>query len=92
MTVGASEITIARRKYVYGLSREPNAERLVAHLYRGNFQKPGLPMCPRGWNRDGGTAYSIWRGQSGRGLCEVCVRRAEKKLDPVKAKEPVDGV
>jgi hypothetical protein len=84
-----SEILIARRKYVFGLSREARSERLVSHLYRGNFQHPGLPMCPRGWNRDGGTAYSIWRGQSGRGICAVCVKRAEKKLAPIPAKPGV---
>jgi hypothetical protein len=62
--------------YIAGLSREPDAERLVSHLYKGDHAKPGLPMCRRGWNRDGGTSYSIWRGQQGRGICKVCYRRA----------------
>ncbi len=62
--------------YIAGLGRDyphPN----LAHLYKGTFADPGLPMCRRGWNRDGGQAYSIWRGNLGEGgVCRICLRRA----------------
>src|SRR3990167_2764755 len=71
--------------YITGLSREPDAfERLVAHLYKGEFGDPGAPMCKRGWNRDGGTAYSIWRNNVGvKGICKVCMRRAFLGKEPI---------
>ena len=70
--------------YITGLSREPEAHnRLVAHLYRGTFDNPGAPMCKRGWNRDNGAAYSIWRNNVGiKGICKVCMRRAFLGLHP----------
>jgi hypothetical protein len=81
----SSEIVIGRRRYVIGLDRipVPACDRRVAHLYRGTFANPGMPMCPRGWNRDKGRSYSIWRGHTGKGICPECERRAKAGLSPV---------
>ena len=70
--------------YIAGLVRDPYNDNIhVAHLYKGIFGDPGDPMCKRGWNR-GGWGYSIWRNVIGEGgLCKICIRRAEKNLDPV---------
>lgn len=71
--------------YIEGLGRDyphPN----TSHLYKGTFSDLGLPMCKRGWNRDWSTSYSIWRGNRGtKGLCKVCLRRAQQGLEGVKA-------
>ena len=77
------------RGYVVGLVRDPMPwNRKVAHLYKGTFQDPGMPMCARGWNRDDGTGYSIWRNQVGdAGICQVCQRRASEGRDPVPPKD-----
>ena len=76
--------------YIAGLGRDYPHPRL-AHLYKGDIDDPGLPMCKRGWNRDNGTSYSIWRNNYGRdGICTVCVKRAFKGLDGVKPKEYQD--
>lgn len=70
--------------YVVGLNREPGADqRYHAHLYKGTFNDVGDPMCWRGWNRDDGMSYSIWRGNYGLGVCKTCLRRAEAGLPPV---------
>jgi hypothetical protein len=79
---------MAERQYIEGLERTPGAEtRFVSHLYAGTFSDPGLPMCWRGWNRYGGTAYSIWRGNRGRRRCRVCARRAKAGLPGVPARK-----
>lgn len=71
--------------YIIGLGRD-NPPPKVAHLYKGEFDDPGLPMCRYGWNRDDGRSYSIWRGNFGeRGVCKICLRRAKKGLDGVEA-------
>ena len=69
--------------YILGLGRDyPHPK--IAHLYKGDFSSPGLPMCKRGWNR--GDGYSIWRGNIGeRGICLICLRRAKKGLDGIPA-------
>lgn len=73
--------------YIAGLGREYPRPKL-AHLYKGTFADPGLPMCKRGWNRDGGTSYSIWRGNMGEdGYCKVCLRRARAGLDGVESSD-----
>jgi len=78
---------INKREYTPGLNRESCADgHYVAHLYRGPFGNPGWPMCRRGWNREDGTAYSIWRNNGGLGICRVCQRRAEQGLPPVPPK------
>lgn len=70
--------------FISGQSRDHNHDHKVTHLYKGTHADPGYPMCKRGWNRDDGTSYSIWRGNiSPAGLCKVCERRAEKGLDGV---------
>lgn len=69
--------------YITGLGRDyPHPAR--CHLYLGPFSDPGGPMCSYGWNRDGGTSFSIWRGNMGRkGICKICLRRARAGLEPV---------
>lgn len=69
--------------YITGLGRDyPHPK--ISHLYRGDFSEPGLPMCLKGWNRDGGESYSIWRNNMGDGgVCAVCLRRARKGLEGV---------
>jgi hypothetical protein len=69
--------------YITGLGRDYPHPKL-AHLYEGTFNEPGNPMCRRGWNRDNGQAYSIWRNNIGeRGICLICLRRAQKGLKGV---------
>lgn len=77
--------------YIEGLGRDyPHPA--TSHLYAGDFSDPGWPMCARGWNRDDGTAYSIWRGNTGRrGTCLVCIRRAIEGRDPVPPKDARQG-
>jgi hypothetical protein len=66
--------------YIIGLERTPGAQqRFVSHIYRGTFADPGDPMCPKGWNRDGGESYSIWRNNLGRDICKNCLRAVEKE-------------
>ena len=71
--------------YITGLGRDyPHPKR--AHLYKGDFADPGLPMCQWGWNRKE-YGYSIWRGNVGdKGICKTCLRRAKAGLDGVKCK------
>ncbi len=73
--------------YILGLGRDyPNPN--ISHLYKGDFHDPGLPMCARGWNRDNGQSYSIWRGNMGKsGVCKTCLKRARAGLDGVEVKE-----
>ena len=72
--------------YISGLGRDVPHPKL-AHLYEGTFGDPLWPMCARGWNRDGGTTYSIWRNnEGGQGICKVCMRRAMKGLHGVPPK------
>jgi len=77
--------------YIPGLGRDyPHPKK--AHLYKGDLSDPGKPMCKRGWNRDSGQSYSIWRGNFGRdGLCETCLKRAKQGLDGVESEPPVDN-
>lgn len=69
--------------YILGLGRDvPHPP--LAHLYKGTFAEPGLPMCPHGWNRDNGQSYSIWRGNVGtKGICKTCLRRAREGRDGI---------
>jgi hypothetical protein len=63
--------------YITGRDRTDDGDRKVTHLYHGDFGDPGLPMCKRGWNGDLG-GYSIWRNNIGpKGVCKVCLRRAQ---------------
>ena len=69
--------------YILGLGRDvPHPK--IAHVYEGTFSDPGNPMCRRGYNRDDGTRYSIWRNNDGEyGVCLICIRRAKKGLKGV---------
>lgn len=69
--------------YITGLVRDPGCENKLSHLYKGDFADPGMPMCRYGWNRDDGESYSIFRGNIGRGICKICMRRAKAGLEGV---------
>lgn len=78
-------------EYTPGLNRTPGAEhRYKSHLYKGPFGDLGYPMCRLGWNRFNGAEYSIWRNQTGLGICLVCLRRAEQGKDPVPPRQGFD--
>lgn len=83
---------VNNKEYVTGVFRGDNGENMVTHLYEGTFQKNGNPMCSRGWQRkyfdENGKLenweYSIFRNNiSNAGICKVCMRRAEKGLNPI---------
>ena len=63
---------------IMGLARnKDHFETLHCHLYTGTFNEPGDPLCPYGYN-DGKYGYSILRGNVGRGICRLCLKRAHK--------------
>lgn len=73
------------KEYITGVFRGDNGDNMVTHLYKGDFQNPGFPMCSRGWQRKWFDAsgrvqdweYSIFRNNiSNAGICNVCYRRA----------------
>lgn len=66
--------------FIPGLGRDfPHPKK--SHLYRGAFTNIGSPLCKKGWNRDGGDSYSIWRNNIGaKGICLDCIRNAEKEI------------
>lgn len=79
----------AEKKYISGVFRGDGGEKMVTHLYDGTFEKPGNPMCSRGWqrktfNKKGKLIdweYSIFRNNTSEaGLCEICWRRSQKGL------------
>ena len=70
------------RGFTPGLDR--NDRHVVAHLYEGPYTDLGNPMCVRGWNRDDGEGYSIFRNNVGEaGICKVCERRARENKPSV---------
>ena len=72
----------------YILGQDRNDMNLVTHIYKGDFNDPGLPMCVRGWNRSDGEGYSIFRGNVGDvGVCRVCVRRMLQGKDGVPSRK-----
>ena len=74
--------------YIPGMDRSDRGNYKVTHLYKGTFSDPGLPMCINGWNRCKHTDYSIWRNNiSDKGICKVCLSRAQQGLDGVQPME-----
>lgn len=80
------------KQYIEGMFRGDNGSEIVSHLYYGTFSDPGFPMCSNGWNRKYFNKkgelvdweYSIFRGNSSpKGCCQICQRRAAKKLPPI---------
>lgn len=83
---------IEEKEYVTGVFRGDDGDKMVTHLYLGDFSNPGFPMCSRGWQRkfydsEGKLKdyeYSIFRNNvSERGICKICLRRAESQLKPI---------
>jgi hypothetical protein len=76
------------RQYIWGQDRnEPNA---AAHRYEvppGSPMSPLGPMCARGWNRDDGFGFSIFRGIITGPPCLTCLKREGKKLGYVEPRE-----
>ena len=75
-------------EYTTGVDRNSvsKGKKVVAHLYRGAFHKPGAPMCRRGYSREDGCSYSIFRNQLFVPICKVCMRRAKQNKQPVLTK------
>lgn len=70
--------------YIPGVYRGDGGENKVTHLYKGTFDDPGLPMCLNGWNGINHEDYSIFRNNiSKKGICKVCLRRANANFDGV---------
>lgn len=87
------DMNINGKDYITGVFRGDNGENMVTHLYDGNFENPGFPMCSRGWQRkwydSNGKVedyeYSIFRNLiSNAGICKTCLRRARANLPPIK--------
>ena len=69
--------------YILGLDRSYGAEfRFVSHIYYGKNDKmfPEKPMCKKGWNRDNGKSFSIWRNNLGKNICKTCIKNTLKQL------------
>lgn len=74
--------------YISGIGRNTGDEKLKTHLYDGDMNDPGLPMCIYGWNRSNGSGYSIYRNNFGEsGICSICLRRAQLGLKGVQPSE-----
>ena len=75
-------------EYTTGVDRNSfsKGKKVVAHLYRGPFHKPGAPMCRRGYSREDGCSYSIFRNQPFVPICKVCMRRAKQNKQPILTK------
>lgn len=87
------DVNINGKDYITGVFRGDNGENMVTHLYDGNFENPGFPMCSRGWQRkwydSNGKVedyeYSIFRNLiSNAGICKNCLRRARANLPSIK--------
>lgn len=67
--------------YIPGLGRDfPYPKK--SHLYRGTYQDVKEPLCKKGWNRENGQSYSIWRNNIGEdGICCLCIKKARKELE-----------
>lgn len=58
----------------------------LTHLYIGDFNNVGKPMCNYGYNDPFG-GYSILRNRVGKkGLCKKCLDRAKNGLEGVEPK------
>lgn len=80
-------------RYRPGIERgsytQTDTEEKVTHLWElgQNFMDYKFPMCRRGYNRENGQAYSIFRGHvSTKGICKICLTRASKNLSGVPPK------
>ena len=68
--------------YIIGLDRSYNSDKIVvSHIYKGTFDEPEKPMCKKGWNRNNGTGFSIWRNNLGLGICKTCLKNTLKEIN-----------
>lgn len=79
---------INRKEYTTGVDREryshsKHPEKLVAHLYLGDFHHPKGCMCKKGYRKNSWCSYSIFRNLPFQPVCKICVRRAEQGKKPV---------
>ncbi len=78
------------RRYVEGMDRN-DQNKVVSHIYAYSTVDPASiegPLCSRGWNREDGHGFSIFRGQrSDRGTCKVCRKRMAEGCGPVPARD-----
>lgn len=79
-------------EYITGVFRGDNGQNMVTHLYQGNMDNPGFPMCSHGWQRKWydkngkleDYEYSIFRNNiSSSGICKICLKRAHSGLKPI---------
>lgn len=77
---------------IEGMFRGDNGNKIVSHLYSGDYSNPGFPYCSNGWNRKYfdkkgklvDWEYSIFRGnKSEAGTCFICQRRYLQGKPPV---------
>lgn len=66
--------------------KDRNEDKAVVHYYDGTYAEPGKPLCRRGWNREDGFGYSIFRNTYDVD-CKVCLRRKAKGLKGIEPKQ-----
>ena len=67
--------------YILGLDRSPFSDtKYRSHIYKGTFSNPEKPMCKKGWNRNNGKGFSIFRNNIGLGICKICLKNTRKEL------------
>lgn len=72
-------------KYIEGMDRN-DQHKIVSHIYayKKDIHKIEGPLCARGWNRNNGEGFSIFRGNaSDAGTCKICLKRMQAHLAPV---------
>lgn len=68
----------------YRSGSDRNEEHALTHTYAMISDGGLLPMCGYGWNRSGGTRYSIFRGSPGAlGDCKLCLNNIAAGKPPV---------
>lgn len=61
-----------------------NSDNALSHTYAMMSDGELWPMCGYGWNRSGGTRFSILRGTPGtEGTCILCAKNVAAKKLPV---------
>lgn len=81
MFICGKEYTTGVDRNKYARSKHP--EKLVAHLYLGDFHHPKGCMCKNGYRKDEYNSYSIFRNLPFQPICKVCLRRAEQNKKTV---------
>lgn len=68
----------------YRSGSDRNEDGALVHTYAMMDSGDLWPMCGYGWNRSGGTRFSIFRGSPGtEGSCKLCRRNVVAGRPPV---------